>query len=203
MPDTVFGPLVTGADVENAARDTLKAWARDYLAWAERLTGRDPQALPLPRSWITSPDLERWPEDQLPSVLLISPGLAEPPTRDGRGHYRAKFALGIAVVVSARDRAVTDELAKLYVAAFRAAILHHPSLGGFAEAVEWIDEAYDPLPGRARQLAVGQAEFRVEVRDVVAVKAGPSAPRPDPYTPHEDPPSVVTTDVTVRPQEVP
>ena len=202
MADSIFGPIVTGADVERAALDTLKLWTPEYLAWVERATGREVGSLPRPRSWVASISIDRWPEEQLPSVLLLSTGLAEEPARDGRGVYRAKFALGLAVVVSARDRRETDDLAKLYTAALRAALLHNQTLGGLAEAVEWVDERYDALPGdrqRRRQLAAGQAVFRVEVHDVVAVKAGPSAPRQDPYPPYPDPPLATDVCSVVRP----
>jgi hypothetical protein len=52
---------------------------------------------------------------------LLSTGLADDPSRDGARSYHAHFALGLAVVVSARKREETDELAKLYAAVFRAA----------------------------------------------------------------------------------
>lgn len=201
MSDAIFGSLVTGTDVEQAALDTLQTWSPTYLAWVERHTGRAAQSVPAPRSWITSADFTRWPEEQLPSVLLLSPGLAEEPSRDGRGSIRAKFALGVAVVVSARDRAETDALAKLYVAAFRAAILQHPSLGGFAEGVEWLDERYDALPGdpkRRRTLAAGQLAFRVDVRGVVEPGTGPTSPSPTPYEPQPDPTVATSVEVDVQ-----
>src|SRR5690606_7735445 len=82
VADSIFGPIVTGADVERAALDTLKTWAPEYLAWVERATGREPGSLARPRSWVNSTSIDRWPEEQLPSVLLLSTGLAEEPARD-------------------------------------------------------------------------------------------------------------------------
>lgn len=199
-----FGPLTTGADVERWALDTLKTWTPEYLAWAERETGREPRSLQPPRSWVVSSEVERWAEEQLPSVLLLSTGLAEEPTRDGSGNVTAPFALGLAVVVSARDRASTDELAKLYTAVFRAILLHHPSLGGHADAVEWMDERYDVLPSRSkRQLAAGQVVLRIVVPNVVRELAGPSAPRDDPYSNYADSPLVATTTIEVRERSEP
>ena len=204
--DEVFGPLVTGADVERAALDTLKLWTPEYLAWVERKTGRTPRSLPAPRSWVTASSAERWVEEQLPSVLLLSTGLAEPPRPDGRGIYTATFALGLAVVVSARDAEAVNELAKLYTATYRKLLLDRSSLGGLADGVEWVDERYDALPGdpkRRRQLASGQVVFRVEVPNVVSAGAGPATPRTDPYpTPYPDAPQVATADVRVQPEAI-
>lgn len=186
--ENIFGPLVTGSQVEAAALNTLKLWAPEYLAWVARETGRDPDSLTLPRSWVTSVDTDRWPEEQLPSVMLISTGLTGEPSRDGKGRYTAHFAIGLAVVVSARDRATTDELAKLYTAALRAILLQHQSLGGLAQAVEWVDERYDALPdGKSRrQLAAGQVVFRVQVSNVISGKTGPRVPRVDPTPDYPD-----------------
>lgn len=205
MPDTVFGPLVTGASVERWAMDTLKLWTPEYLAWIERTTGRVPRSLPVPRSWVHATGADRWAEESLPSVLLVSTGLADPPMREGKGSYRAKYDLGVAVVVSAKDQAQTDELAKLYTTAFRLILLQHPSLGGHAAAVEWVDERYDALPGsdRRRTLSSGSLVFRVEVRDVAASRGGPMVPRDDPYSPYPDGPVVLTTEGDVQPTEEP
>lgn len=202
MSDAIFGPLVTGADVERWALDTLKTYTPDYLAWAERATGRAPRSIAQPRSWVTAADAERWPEEALPCVLLLSPGLADEPTREGRGAYTATFGLGLAVIVQDSTRSKVDELAKLYTAALRTILLQHPSLGGHADAVEWADERYDSVPveGKRRQLAAGQAVFRVAVPNVAAT-GGPRAPSADPYTPQPDPPQVATTEVVVEAKE--
>lgn len=206
MPDDVFGNLVTGTDVEAAALSTLKLWAPAYMAWAERSTDRAPGSLPAPRSWVTASGVERWPEEQLPSVLLVSTGLAEPPSLDGSGSYRGTFALGLAVVVAARDRADADALAKLYVATLGAILLHKPSLGGLAAGVEWTDEKYDALPGdpaKRRQLAAGQAVYTVDVRDIRSGRgAGPLTPPDDPQAPAPDDPTVTSAELEIDPRGV-
>lgn len=200
MPDSVFGPLISGGDVERAALETLKLWTPAYLGWAERLKGLPTRSIPAPRSWVTTDGVERWAEEDPPSVLLVSPGLAGPPDRDGRKGYRAHFSLGLAVVVKRRER--PEELAKLYVATLSSILLHKPSLGGLAEGVDWLDERYDVID-RKRQLAAGQAVFSVEVRDVRGVRSGPGAPPSDPYTPYPDPPLVGSTEVVVEAEEDP
>lgn len=194
-----IGPLMTGRDVELATLTFLKRWAGTYLAECERQRGYAPGALPRIRAWTTSPDFEKWPEDQLPCVLLVSPGLAETPLMDGSGHYRVKFSLGVAVIVSTASMDETAALAKLYVAAMRAAILQHQSLEGFAFGIEWLDENYDDLPSiDGRSLGAGQAIFAVQVDAFSRRWNGPVTPT-EPPAPDTDP---LPTDSTVTTVEI-
>lgn len=204
---SAVGPIITGRDVELAALSVLKRWSGFYLAEAERQTGRDPGSLPRIRSWTTAPDFEKWPEDQLPAVLLISPGLVEVPRPDGQGLYRAQFSLGIAVIVSSALIDMTAELGKLYCAVHRLCILQHQSLEGFAAGVTWLDENYDDLPSiDDRSLGAGKAIFSVEVHNISRRWNGPPTPPEDvsePPTPDTDPippdPTVERVVVTEEP----
>lgn len=183
MTVEVFGEILHGGQVEQAALDILRAWTPTYINEMCRQTGRDVGSLPYVRSWTVVNDFEKWPEDQLPCVLVISPGLAEPPTREGDGTYSARWALGTGVIVSSRSQEETNEYAKLYSAAIRAALLQNGSLAGFAEGTWWEDERYNDLPSEdGRSLAAGQNLFTVEVRGVLASKEGPGTPDP-----HDDP----------------
>lgn len=185
---STVGRIVSGRDVELAALATLKAWSSTYLAEAERQTGREVGSLPRVRTWTTSPDFEKWPEDQLPCVLLISPGLVDPPDADGAGKYRARFSLGIANIASTATADETADVAKLYCAAHRTCLLQHPSLDGFAAGVTWLDENYDDLPfDDTRSLGAGKAIFAVEVRDISTRYRGPQDPVPDLEPIPEDP----------------
>jgi len=171
------GPMVTGRDVELAAIATLKKWSSTYLADAEAQLGRPRGSLPRIRAWTTSHDFEKWPEDQLPCVLLISPGLAEAPNMDGGGAYRANFGLGIATIVSAARMDDTAALAKLYCAVMRTCLIQKQSLEGFASGVTWLDENYDDLPSiDDRSLGAGQAIFAVQVDNVSQRWNGPAYP---------------------------
>jgi hypothetical protein len=182
-----IGAVVTGRDVELAALALLQRWAGTYLAEMERQSGRVPGSLPRPRAWATAADFETWPEDQVPRVLLVSPGLLEPPKAAGQGTYRVTWSLGLGVVVSAATMDETMVLAKLYTAALRAALVQHPSLEGFAAGVDWLDENYDDLPSiDTRSLGAGQAIFGIHVDDVSRRWNGPVTPS-DPPTPDTAP----------------
>src|SRR4051812_27844406 len=164
---TAIGPIVSARDVEQAAIDTLHKWLSTYLGEAEDQHSRARGSLPRPRSITTTNSFDKWPEDQLPCLLLVCPGLAEAPKAEGNGRYRALFALGAAVVVSAKTEAATEELSKLYVAAVRTCLVQQQSLGGFASGVDWMDETYDDLPSEDwRSLGAGQAIFAVHVADL-------------------------------------
>ena len=67
----IFGPIVTGADVEDAVERTLKEWMQTYLRRMERHISKPPNWLPNPGSYIASSDWDHFPEEQVPAILLI------------------------------------------------------------------------------------------------------------------------------------
>ena len=113
---SVYGPIVTGATVERAALATLRAHASRYIAETCRQEGRDP--LPDPRGYIVASTFDKWPEDQLPVVVAISPGWAARPRRAGDGRTLVPWTLAAGIVTSAKPER-TRENAQLYVAAIR------------------------------------------------------------------------------------
>lgn len=201
---TVFGPIVTGGAVERAVAATLAKWMHDYLGEVERIEGYEPDAIERPRGIVTSSEFAKWPEDQLPVVLVLSAGLGSPPTRRGDGHFDASWLVGLAPVVSDVNADQTRRLALSYAAAVRAAIMHHRSLDGFASALAWRDENYGDLPfDDTRSLGSGRVVFEITVENVVRDFGGPPAPTPTP-DPTVDPgnwpeATLVTTGVTPEP----
>jgi len=195
-----IGPMISAYDVERAALDTLRKWIDTYLGEAEAQHGRQRNSLPRPRSYTTTNSFDKWPEDQLPCVLLVSPGVLEPPQVRGDGTFYAVFSLGVAAIVSTAQMADTEELAKLYVCALRTCLIQQRSLGGFAAGTEWLDETYDDLPSEDwRSLGAGQAIFAVEVDAVAQRYHGPllSTPQP-PYAPVPGDPFADPVDVDLQ-----
>lgn len=181
---SVYGDIFDKTALEAAATSTLQTWLPSYLGEVERKRGLTPGWMARPRTWTTRNDFDKWPEETLPCMLLVSPGLAAEPLKDGNGRYRSVWFLGIAVIVQARNKNDVELMCGLYTAAIRAAVVQHPSLGGVAEGVDWVNERYDDLPStKGRTLAAGQVIFEVEVADVVSAHDGPAAPDPDPETP--------------------
>lgn len=199
---SIFGQIVDADQVEAAVLETLRKWLPTYLAEIERQRGiTPPGSLPRPRSWTVASSLDKWPDHPLPAVFAVSPGLAEEPLRTSRGGYRAPWGVGVAAVVSAKDRAASRRLAAMYGAAIRTCLLQHRSLAGFATGLDWIDEDLDNAPPeQARTLAIAQELFVVTVDRVLDPAAGPAQPDPeaDPTEPYDDWPTVQTTDLDVE-----
>lgn len=171
-----FGPIVTGGDVETWVRDLLRTWFSTYLAEVERQHGYSGHDLPRPRGYAIGPSWDKWPEDQIPGVLVSSRGVPAPPQKDGEGYYRARWLIEPGVLCSARTQDETHALAMLYGAALRWLVTHRPSLGGHAEASDWLGESYDDLGyDDTRSLYAVRETFAVEVVDVMLGDAGPTS----------------------------
>ena len=208
MSATIFERIVTGADVEAWCSELLLTWFGTYLSEVERQRGMTPGTLARPRGLVLANGLDKWPEDQLPALLLVSVGTAEAPLKEGDGTYRARWDVGAACVCSARTEADSRTQAMLYIAALRALFVQRPSLDGWADGTVWTGETYDAELDYddLRTLAAGIAAFTVEVRGVTTANAGPVTPEVpiDPDTEAWPPwPEVITPEVEVRNQPLP
>jgi hypothetical protein len=201
---TAFGPFVAASDVEEAVLAQLQKWQRDYLAEVERTHGLAVGSLPLPRSWTVSSEIERFPEDQLPAVIVASPGLTDPPLADGRGLYTARWRFDVGTQVAARGNRLALRLARLYTLAWRALLLQQQDLAGLApRRIDWTDERYRLLDSiDDRSTCIGEIEIAVEVSDVTERNAGPLepllSPEPDPGPDSPLWPESATADVAVQ-----
>lgn len=181
---SIFGPIISSDQVEDAIRNTLRDWFPTYLREYELQAGIPANSLPEPRAYIVTNDVEKEPEDQMPAILVVSPGLVEEPMPDGEGLYRAPFGVAVAVFTSASDRESTEDLVRQYVAMARAIMLHKQTYGGIGDGTRWVDESYAELTfDDERTIGAGQAVFVVEVAGVVRRYGGPPRPiEPDPDT---------------------
>lgn len=186
-PDSIFGRIVTGSDVEDWCIALLKRWTSTYLAEVERQHGLPQLHYARPRSFVRTASFDQWPEDQLPRIVMASAGQATPPRKRGDGRYQCWWVMGFGCVCSARYQEEAHEMALDYVAAVRTLIIQRPSLDGHAHGTVWLDERYDDLVyDDSRSLSSGQAHFTVEVEDVASANAGPLLPDPpsvDPWAP--------------------
>jgi hypothetical protein len=203
-PGTVFGRIVTADDVERAALQTLKDHAEVYIAEAERQAGREIGAMARPCGFIVATQFEKWPEDQLPVVVLISPGWAGPSRRLGDGSVIARWSLAVGVIHSAAQIERTRSNALIQLGALRTLIAQHQSLGGLAMAVECLDESNEFVPfSDTRSLFGAQSIFTVSVPEAFAYGHGPDGPWGPPIDPPDptDPPNwgrVKSADVELR-----
>jgi hypothetical protein len=176
----LFGPIVTGVDVEAAVEATIKMWMPTYLAEVAHQAGRARDDLKSFVTYLPMTDLMWWNDTGVPACLIVAPGTIEEPRRRSPA-YDAAWSVTVTAIVSAPDTRATYALAGIYAAALRALILQHPSLGGFASSVNWISERYDPLEAQAsRSLGAGSVQFAVYVDDVTSWRsAGPVTPLVD------------------------
>lgn len=213
----IFGDIGDVDLIEQAARATLRAWLPAHLAHQERRRGLAPDTLPTPRSWPTVSEFDPLPHEQLPSIVLISPGTAGTPDRDQAG-VRATWRLEVVAAVAGKDEPEARLVGALYAAAIRGALEQNGTL-------RWREDPDDPnTPVEAPALAertrwqgddhaVGNTErgprwmvevqFQVTVRDVINPRLGPDTPPPDPYTPPPVPDPLLTPEITVTPVPLP
>lgn len=202
---SLFGPFIDPEEIEQAAKTTLVAWIPTYLREIERVKELDQGALSNPRSYVTISEAEPdWKaEDQLPVVLLLSPGTEGVPQRQGDGGYSASWALAVGVVASARDQEATRRLVRMYGLAVRTILVQKGSLGIRAKT-HWQGERHSDLnPESSRTIAIHISEFLVEIDDVANAFGGPSAPAPDLDPDSPEWPEIQTADVTVEATEDP
>lgn len=173
QPDSLFGRLIAAADVEDALQVSLEQTIEDYLCEVERQHGIEVGTLERPRSWVVSADVEKFVEDQLPAVIIASPGTdAEPPIADGQGRYLAKWNLDVAVHIAARAEREALRLARYYALAIRAAALQQAS--PLFVGVDWLGESYDLLDSSSdRSICNARVRLAVQVAEVVNRNAGP------------------------------
>lgn len=199
-------PLVTRGDVEKGMLQHMSDQLLPYLARVERLEGLPPQTISTPKSWEIINEFTRYPEEMLPYIAVISPGVhpGRPPYREGDGSVRAWWIIAVGAVVSARKERDAKDLAGYYGAAIRGAVMEQPELGGWASSVDWTDEKYDDFPRiTERTMAAVRLVFTVEVQNVVNVygtnRLYDGTPQPAPADPYAAPtpyPEIESADVT-------
>lgn len=196
----IFGPSIDSSDVERAMQAHLEAWMDTHVAEIARV--KDPKherwaagaILPIKTyriSHLATP--QKWPEDQLPTIVIGSMGETAKPRIEEDGKVVAKFGVAILCVATGFDEEDSRELSRLYSSAAREAIMQHPDLGEFANGVEMGPESNSPVTKgveAARSLHGCARPYTVEVEYVLDLLEGPAKPLPDPDDPPEDWPVV-------------
>lgn len=179
------GTILTDDQVEDAVMFTLRKWFADKLSRIEEQLGLDVGYHKRPDTWVTRNDFEKFPEEMLPMVIVISAGLVDEPVKSGRYVFRAPWGIGVATVATSIDQETARRNAYRLGAAARASLVHNQSLdlglGGRVRGVKWLDSTNDELPPEGdRTIFVTKQVFAVEVDDVLTQSGGPSVPAGDP-----------------------
>lgn len=183
MP-SIFEAIAIADDLETKTVSTLETWFPVYIRELELQHAIPLGALPNPRSFITTDKLDREAADQMPAIVIVSPGLSgRSPRQEGDGTFRCFFHVAAGVFVSSHSRQETKKLVRYYTAIARTILLQKQSLGGYASGTTWQDESYDDNFSFTDEQTVGagQVVFEVEVAGVVNRFGGPaSSALPDP-----------------------
>jgi hypothetical protein len=188
--DNRIGGIIDKDDVVQAVLTVYRVWLPSYLAETERIKGLVPGKLPPPRT-LTAKNYrpENWPEQSLPLVLAISPGLASRPEKDGRWTHRCKWRVDSVVVVSANEEGLAERNVGMYAAALRVVLLQRSgldgALGGNVRGTEWADEGYnDIFRAEERTIKAARVTHLIDVGNVADSAPGWTEPPDDPI---EDP----------------
>jgi hypothetical protein len=201
---SIFGNIISDDVVEDAVTATLQRWIDTELSEIERQRHVAVGFYARPRAWEIRNDMDKWPEEALPAVIVISTGLADAPVRDGRRDYRATYAIGVATVCGSVNASEARKSAHRLGAAVRASLVHHQSLdhgiNSQVRGVDWIDGRNNEINVDAtRSVWAVRQIFTVEVADVLVRSAGPIVPDVSTDVPptHPDSPVVSDTDIGV------
>jgi hypothetical protein len=198
-PRSAIGPIVSAFEVEHALAECVRRWQRDYLAEVCRQRALEPEQLQPYRSIVVSSEIEKMPEDQTPTLIVASTGVAAGGRplgirERGTGQIDARFGMDVASLISARGNREALRLARLYTAAVRALLLQQalaPTSELELARVEWTAERYGPAPLGSeadRTIALGVASFVVDAANITNWQLGPREPLFEPTEPTEPPP---------------
>lgn len=204
----IFGPSIDSSDVERAVQSHLEAWMPTQIA--EILRVKDPletrwthTSIPAIRSYRVShlATPQKWPEDQLPTIVIGSFGEVRAPRLEEEGRVVAWYSATVLCIAQGRDEEDSKELSRLYAGAVREAIMQHRDLSGFSNGVTMGPESNSPVTKGVeaeRSLHGCARPYVVEVENVLDLDEGPNLPLPDPFDPPEAWPVGKTTSIEVR-----
>jgi hypothetical protein len=186
---------------------TLQKWMPTYIQELEHQRNLPRGRIPSPKVYTTRNNFSAMPDERMPLCVVVSPGLAHEPWKDGEGRHMGWYGLGVGIVARANSEEASNKMAKIYGAAIRAIMLQKQALDDSWAFVgtELIDESFTDIPTseRERSMRSVQVIFRVQVDELVTSFAGPQYPiAPDPDTqPGSVWPEFQTADVVVQMKE--
>jgi hypothetical protein len=201
---STFGTLISPRKVEQWLADFLNRWIEEYLAWYERENSIPARTLDLPWGIETSSQFTNWQGENLPHIVIASPGLAEPPQREA-DQVNACLNVAIISILGGADRGQVRENQMAYSMAEWVMIEQMRSLGrAEVRGANPIDLQFADIPvDGAQSFGSATLVLTVDVDGVISTRGLPPAedPRPDPYVPDEDDPIVLHPGKIITPVE--
>lgn len=221
MTDTNrYGPGVSWRDVRRWTIAGIGLWFPAYLRDAERHEGLTPGYCQLPVAFREDfpqetaaeavTEVTKHPEQRLPLILVIIPGMAGAPERQGDRTFNAPWEIVLLGLVHGKTEADAELIASCYGLALCQMVIQQA--GAWAdldqyegppmavESVEWAEPALDFIAieaTRRRSVVAARATFTVVFRNS-ATSQGPQNPPPvDPSVDPGDWPEIIQTELQI------
>lgn len=190
MSQSVYGTIKPPDELSMKIAETIQARHDEYLAEVERVVGLPPRKIPRIKSYSFTDDgnLDKMPEDEIPCVVILTPGVASQPVMDGDGYFRVNYVASVAVIAAGQNQEEASKLAKWYGVMIATLLLQNSGVGGYVDGMTWRGVRFDDLPTEAaRSMAIAFNVFEMEVPDVLTMNGGLPEPPDDPYEDQELP----------------
>lgn len=173
----VLGPVLNTAAVERVARDLLSQERGLLRIYLDEVVRQDTPGMPtseidrlqLPKTVKVREEARHFADDQLPAIILVSPGTSEQPRRDGAGVYEIKMPLAVTAIVKKGTEDLAREIAGIHAAAAAAVLLQClPRVDDRVTSVIWDGFLTTDTPdSTARTLHVCVHQLTLTVRDAM------------------------------------
>lgn len=200
-----FGTIFISSQFDDSLGEFLASWLDTYLSAVEHRLDIATRSIGRPQSFNFVFDVnDKWPEDQLPTILVGSAGFAGAPDRHAGGVYSGWWNWQVEAIVTGSDYNETRLLTQAYAAAIRALVLQQGEEQEVIGSTIPLGEDLTYLAGeRSRTLGVASLSFSSFIEAVIDESQGPEAPddpEVDPTFP--DWPTVTSVFVDVDSQEL-
>jgi hypothetical protein len=214
-----YGPGVSWRDLRRWAIAGIGLWFPAYLRDSERHHGIAPGYCHLPTGFRINPqenaatavpERTKHPEQRLPIILVVSPGLTDSaPVRQHDRTFNTEWALTLVGIIHGKNEDEAELVASCYGLALVKMMV--AQAGGWAslddyagpaltvETVQWTTPGLDFNTlevTRRRSVVAAEANFTVVFRDS-ATSQGPQLPPVDPLPDPGDWPEVITTELDI------
>jgi len=179
--DDVYLSIFDGSLLTRAVMNTLRMWYPRYIREIEFQRGDlEIGRIPPPVTYAERWTFDSYPDDKMPAVIVVSPGMMDQPRRDGDGTVSGWWAIGVGVIAAAATEDNSERLAKIYGAAARSILSQKGWLDETWEfnGCEILAENYEDVPDieQARTMRSAHIIGRVQVMNMWNTGGGPADP---------------------------